>query len=124
MQSTSIKRRSILIVEDDPDLADLLQTVLEDRYRTDCAGDVPSALTCLGDRRPDLILLDCLVPAGSVTDVVEQARARDCPVILMSGMPEVLSALADFGYDCLQKPFRMGELLDAIESACAERHRG
>lgn len=97
--------------------------MLEDRYQTECAGDVPSALACVRNRTPDLILLDCLVPAGSVTDVVEQARGLDCPVILMSGLPEVLTALAAFGYAGLQKPFRMGELLDAIETACAARWR-
>ncbi|HET8997225.1 MAG TPA: response regulator [Acetobacteraceae bacterium] len=118
-----MQRRSILIVEDDPDLADLLQTVLGDQYQTEWAADVPSALTCLGRGSAEVVLLDCMVPAGSVTDVAEQARGRDCPVILMSGLPEMLNALAAFGYICLQKPFRMGELLDAIESACVQQQQ-
>lgn len=115
------KRRSILIVEDDPEIAELLREALAERYSADCVGSVATALARLAERPPDVILMDCLLPGGDPVDVVRKAGEIACPVVLTSGLPEVLETLSVFGYPCLQKPFRMGQLLDAIETAAARR---
>lgn len=110
-------RLSLLVVEDDPDLTELLCTVLSATYAVECARDVPDALASLNRRRPGLILLDCLLPGGDVTDILAKARALTCGVVLMSGLPEALAEFAASGWPCLQKPFKMAMLFDALEAA-------
>lgn len=100
---------------------DLLQGVLSEIHAVECAADVPDALAFLESRRPDAILLDCLLPGGSTTSIMAKARVLGCGVVLMSGLPERLETLAGSGYPCLQKPFTMAELVRALETACARR---
>jgi len=114
---------SVLVVEDDPDLTELLQNALSSAYLVRCVGDVPGALAFLDKTRPDLILLDCLLPGGGAADVTARARTLACAVVLMSGLPEALEAMAGSGYPGLQKPFRMAELMAVLEAACAP-HQG
>lgn len=113
----------VLVVEDDPDLTELLRNVLSGTYAVECVGDVPGALAFLDKARPDVILLDCLLPGGRMTEVPSKARALACPIVLMSGLPEALEAMADCDYPRLQKPFKMAELMAVLETACAQ-HRG
>lgn len=115
------KRRSILVVEDDPEISELLREALAERYVPECVGNVAAALARLDERAPDVILMDCLLPGGDAVDVVAKARDIACPMVLTSGLPEVLEALSVFGHPCLQKPFRIGQLMDAIETAAAQR---
>ena len=110
---------SLLVVEDDPELTELLHTALSATYAVECVGDVPDALASLDGRQPDAILLDCLLPGGGVTDILATARALACGVVLMSGLPDALTELANFGYPCLQKPFRIAALLEVLKTACA-----
>lgn len=113
---------SVLIIEDEPEITELLRTVMESRYQVVSAGDVPGALAYL-DRRPpsDLILLDCLLPGGTCGQVLDKASPLGCALVLMSGSPEVLQAFEACGYPLLQKPFKIGQLFDAIEIALSRR---
>lgn len=115
---------SILIVEDDPDLTDLLRNILCEHYQVQCVVDVPAALACLERQRPEAILLDCLLPGGGAVRVLQAARELDCGVVLMSGLPDGLTRLAAFGCTCLQKPFRVAQLWAAIETACQRNTHG
>ncbi len=118
MQNHHTMPPSILIVEDDPDLTDLLRNILCERYVVQSVVDVPAAFACLDRQRPEAILLDCLLPGGGAVKVLQRARELDCGVVLMSGLPDVLTRLASFGCTCLQKPFRVAQLWAAIEAAC------
>ncbi|HET8995890.1 MAG TPA: response regulator [Acetobacteraceae bacterium] len=111
------QRRSILVVEDDPEISELLREALAERYAAECVGNVAAALARLTERAPDVILMDCQLPGGDAMDVVDKARNIACPMVLTSGLPEVLEALSVFGHPCLPKPFRIGQLMAAIEAA-------
>ena len=117
MQHPPSRISSVLVVEDDCGIAELLKCALGDAYTVECVGDVPGALERLTAQPPDVIVLDCLLPGGPCGDVLEVAKWRQCAVVPMSGSPEVLMELEASGYRCLQKPFRIAALLEAIEAA-------
>lgn len=113
---------SVLIIEDEPEITELLCAVMESRYEVTAVCDVPGALAYLDGRPPtDLILLDCLLPGGTCGQVLDKASPLGCALVLMSGSPEVLQAFERYGYPSLQKPFRIGQLFDAIEVALSRR---
>ncbi|NRR32411.1 two-component system response regulator [Oxalobacteraceae bacterium] len=85
---------TILVVDDTPDNIDLMCAVLEDDYRTKIAVNGERALKIAnGDNKPDLILLDIMMPGMSGYEVCQQLKAnpatRDIPVIFVTAMSEV-----------------------------------
>ncbi|MBY0242789.1 MAG: two-component system response regulator [Burkholderiaceae bacterium] len=85
---------TILVVDDTPDNIDLLCAILEHDYRTKIAVNGERALKIAnGDSKPDLILLDIMMPGMSGYDVCKQLKAnpatRDIPVIFVTAMSEI-----------------------------------
>ncbi len=85
---------TILVVDDTPDNIDLLCAVLEHDYRTKIAVNGERALKIArGEAKPDLILLDIMMPGMSGYDVCKELKAdpatRDIPVIFVTAMSEV-----------------------------------
>ncbi|WP_229218689.1 response regulator [Rugamonas brunnea] len=85
---------TILVVDDTPDNIDLLCAVLEHDYRTKIAVNGERALKIArGESKPDLILLDIMMPGMSGYDVCKALKAdpatRDIPVIFVTAMSEV-----------------------------------
>jgi DNA-binding response OmpR family regulator len=115
------QNKAVLVVEDNEAINFFLRDVLGDNYVVTCVGDVRAALASLQRQRPDVILLDCLLPGGGATDVLRGAETMGCPVVLTSGDHRTLAQLSAFGHPCLPKPYRIGELLDAIWTALAQR---
>jgi CheY-like chemotaxis protein/anti-sigma regulatory factor (Ser/Thr protein kinase) len=81
--------RRLLVVDDDPDVADLVRQLLEDEgYTIEAAADGLAALQALEQRRPDAILLDLLMPQMDGFDVIRRLQAdaerRDIPVIVLT----------------------------------------
>jgi CheY-like chemotaxis protein len=112
----------VLIVDDSDDNVRIMQTVLTARgFATEAAYDGPSALKALEHKRPDVILLDVMMPAMSGMEVLDRVRANpqhtSIPVILVtarSGDEDVLEGYK-FGADYyLTKPFTPRQLLYAI----------
>jgi two-component system, OmpR family, response regulator len=109
--------RRVLLVEDDPVVLRLCQTVLERQdYRVVAAVDANEALTrALPAAELDLALVDIMLPGRSGVQLVERLRAdgMTAPVICMSGYPAsdlpVLSCAA-----FLPKPFTPNQLLSLV----------
>ncbi len=83
--------RDILIVEDDAEMADLLGSMVRSisrRYRARQASDGQTALAMIREQRPDLILLDLLMPTLSGYGVIEAIKGdpalRDIPIVVVS----------------------------------------
>lgn len=84
----------ILLVEDDPFLSSLLKTRLDkEKFEVTLAHDGPEALEAIKNTKPDLILLDIILPGKSGFDVLEEMRAdpqlkdkQDIPVIIISNL--------------------------------------
>jgi len=110
---------SVLVVDDDPRVVELLQITLGGRgYRVLCAGDGEEALQKIHADRPDFVVLDVRLPKKNGYDVCEairkDARYRSLPVILISGNTTTESRLQGLragADDYLTKPFSPRELL-------------
>ena len=114
----------ILVVDDEPDIRDLVRDILEDeKYSVGTAEDAANARDALRDRRPDLILLDIWMPdldGISLLKEWSQDRGLACPVIMMSGHGTVETAVEATrlgAYDFLEKPLSLAKLLLTVERA-------
>jgi len=88
-------QRSVLVVDDDPDTAVYLTSYLEDHgYQVRHAPDATRALEALASHRPDVVLVDVLLPGRSGLDLLVTLRhdpeRRDIPLVLVTGMDEIL----------------------------------
>ena len=78
MSETSPPRRTVLVVEDEEDVREMLRTFLEHRgYRVVEAGDGEAAIEVAGRERPDLIMLDLQLP--KLDGVTAAERIRQLP---------------------------------------------
>jgi CheY-like chemotaxis protein len=113
------QRQSILVVDDEPGIVDVLTAVLEDAgYRVTGAGNGQKALAQLAEAVPDLMLLDFEMPlldGASTLRRLQGAAARAIPVVMMSGVPESMVQRRCRGYRAfLRKPFSLDELLETV----------
>lgn len=111
----------ILVVDDDPELASLLESGLTNHsYQVDVALDAMQGLSCLYRFQPDLILLDILMPGKDGWDMLRRIReVSDVPVMVMSVLNDeaMISRSLDLGADdYVTKPFRQMELLARIQA--------
>jgi DNA-binding response OmpR family regulator len=117
---------TILVVDDEPIIRELLRQVLEGEFEVLAAPDGPTALGLLRSHRVDLILLDVLLPGMSGVEVLERVRAirPKTPAILISGgatVPTAVTAMKLGAVDCLIKPFSNAELLARVRGVLAGR---
>ncbi|CAA7617971.1 phosphate regulon transcriptional regulator PhoB [Magnetospirillum sp. SS-4] len=117
-------RPLILVVEDEASLVTLLRYNLEkEGYRVAEAGDGEEALTVLAERKPDLVLLDWMLPTLSGIEVCRQIRrkpaTRELPVIMLTARGEEgdkIRGLNTGADDYLTKPFSLPELTARIRA--------
>jgi DNA-binding response OmpR family regulator len=118
----------ILIVDDDQDIRELLGHRLKaDGYAPVFARDAISAVNQARHERPDLILLDLMLPAGDGYVVMERLKAMPAlegvPVIVVSARDPVTESdrSEEAGVDAFfRKPFEYSELLAAIRKALGQ----
>jgi len=85
--------RTVLVVEDDPILKNLLGNTFSGRYKAMYAGTGVEAIQYLEEYKPDIILLDLMLPEMGGFEVLEQIRAREdelknVPVIVISNLSQ------------------------------------
>lgn len=116
-------KRKVLLVDDDPDLVEMMSKVLEDdgRFEVRIAGNGFDAGMMVKEYRPDLIVLDVMLPDINGKEVCLRVRAdntlEDVRIICISGMIEddKIQELRDAGADeFLHKPFDIEELIDRM----------
>jgi DNA-binding response OmpR family regulator len=112
----------ILVVEDDPSIARLVQLELEHRnFSVRCAYDGPSGLEAVSDFRPDAIVLDIMLPKLDGVGLLKKVRAagNKVPVIMLTARGDPLDKVhsLDRGADdYLTKPFAMEELMARLRA--------
>lgn len=111
----------ILIVEDEPDIADVLDSYLRrDGYQTQRAQDGERALQLHQQMKPDLVLLDIRLPAPNGMEVLREIRrAWDTPVIMVTALADdtdKLVALHIGADDYVVKPFNPGEVVARVKA--------
>jgi DNA-binding response OmpR family regulator len=113
---------SILVVDDNPDICELLQLTLERAgYAVTCQTRGELALVAARSRRPDMAIIDILMPRINGLVVADQLVSAGVPVLLMTGSPDRREMIAQSGYPFLLKPFRMSELLESVERLAKRR---
>ena len=112
----------ILVVEDERDIADFIaRGLILKGYEVDAAHDGEEALALARERRPDLVVLDLMLPRVDGIEVCRRLRAAsDVPIIILTARDSVadkvrgLDAGAD---DYVTKPFAFDELLARVRAA-------
>jgi two-component system response regulator RegX3 len=114
-------RRRILLIEDEESISEPLSAALErEGFAVDVAASVAGGLEAFGARRPDLVLLDVMLPDGDGRDVLRSIRERSrTPVIMLTARGEELDkvvALELGADDYVAKPFGAAELIARIRA--------
>jgi len=130
LEQSAPRSGTILLVEDDPDVREMLQLLLEDEgYDTMVAGDGKEALdlAARGARRPDLIVADYNLPNGlnglEVVAKLQEMHHQEIPVIILTGdiSTDTMREIARQGCAQLYKPVRLRELMRLIQQLLSER---
>ena len=126
MATLARPRPLVLIVEDDEDIAESLKTLLEsEEFDALSAADGVLGLERARDARPDVILLDMMLPRLDGVGVAHELRRTDAnppPVVLYSAGWRLEEAAREVGTPWfLRKPFDIDELLALIRRALASR---
>jgi DNA-binding response OmpR family regulator len=114
----------VLVVEDDPSVRGLLETLLSaEGYEVATASDGLAGLVKISAKPPAAVLLDLMMPDLGGERVLRELRSdahlADVPVIVVTGKAEAVPALrAELGDDSVfLKPFAVQELLDRVSLA-------
>jgi CheY-like chemotaxis protein len=117
--------KTVLVVDDEWVIADTVAAVLSDAgYHVLIAANGRQGLERLAEERPDIILLDVMMPVldgpGMLQAMGKDPALQDLPVVLMSSLPErTVATMADGHRAFLPKPFLTPELLGVLERVLA-----
>ena len=118
----------ILVVDDEPSNRNILSQELNHKgYLVDAASDGSEALRKVGSSRPDLIILDYMMPGLSGLEVLKELRKReeDIPVVMITAYGTVdraVEAMKEGAYDFITRPFEPDHIALVVKKAL-ERQR-
>lgn len=114
--------KKVLIVEDDPKISRVLELELaHEGYITRVVSDGYDAIIESEDFKPDVVILDILIPGINGKEVAKRLRNRDSHlgIIMLTALGDIKDKLEAFRYgadDYLVKPFNIEELIARIEA--------
>ena len=117
MDNSFLHRKKLLLVDDELDLLKMVTDILKDAgFETVLtAASVKEAVMVAKQEKPDLMILDVMLPDGDGFSLMEQLRTfTDVPVIFLTAKDEAADKLAGLGLgadDYISKPFMPQELL-------------
>jgi len=122
--------KSILIVDDQNDILDLLKEALEQEgYAVTTLPYTEDIVTSVTLHQPDLVMLDFLLAGINGGELCHQVKTHPLtshiPVIMLSGYPRVLESLGSYGADIfIAKPFDLEHLISSVKQLLdtAEMH--
>lgn len=123
--SKATSAESILVVEDEKDVRELLaENLRREGYQVGTARSGRDALSAVRRKRPDLVLLDLMLPDLDGIEVCKQlkynAETRKIPVVILTAKVEESDVVLGLGVgaeDYIEKPFRMRELIARVKTA-------
>jgi len=125
----------VLLIDDDERHSALLKSFLE-RYGIDlvCAGNATEGLQKLASKKPDLLLLDIMLPGRDGFEVCREVRKKsDIPIIMLTARGDVIDRVSGLELgadDYIGKPFEPRELVARIQTILrrsgsrGQRHKG
>jgi len=119
------EKKRILIAEDDPAIAVMLTRILRQDYQVIHVADGPAALArASAEPRPDLLLLDIMMPGLDGLDVARRIRLhpelKKIPIIFLtakSGPTDVIKGIQHGARSYITKPFKLDEVLSKVKKA-------
>jgi two-component system phosphate regulon response regulator PhoB len=119
-----MQNKRILVVEDEAPIRDMLRFALERaEFRVSLAADVPEARLRIAESRPDLILLDWMMPGVSGIEYTRElksgAMTKDIPIIMVTARAEEEDTVRGLNVGCddyVSKPFSFPELTARIQA--------
>lgn len=121
--------QTLLLVEDDVRLQELLQEYLAPfGYKTRAVGDGAAGLAALDEHKPDLVVLDVMLPGMNGFEVCRAIRKRSSvPIIMLTARGDVMDRVAGLEIgadDYLSKPFEPRELVARIQTVLRRANGG
>ena len=112
----------VLLIEDEPNIIEAIRFILSrDGWRVDVHSDGASAMEAVRRRKPDVIVLDVMLPGRSGYDILNDLRQSedfaDTPVLMLTarGQQKDRDIAERIGASrFMTKPFSNGEVLDAV----------
>jgi two-component system phosphate regulon response regulator PhoB len=119
-----MQNKKILVIEDEASIRDMLRFALERaEFRVSLAQDVPTARLRIAEERPELILLDWMMPGISGVEYARElktaAQTKDIPVIMVTARAEEEDKVRGLNIGCddyVSKPFSFPELIARIQA--------
>ena len=122
-------KKSVLIVDDDPDLVETVCMMLEDKgYEVGKAYDGVEGKEAIKERRPDLLVLDVMMPRKDGYKLCAELKAdsatRDIPIILLTAVGEAVpttsythaQGMSTEAEEYIPKPVDSKTLVEAVDS--------
>ncbi|MQA14074.1 MAG: response regulator [Pseudonocardiaceae bacterium] len=111
----------VLVVDDDPALSEMLTIVLRgEGFETAVVGDGAKAMPALRELKPDLVLLDLMLPGINGIDVCKAIRAEsNLPIVMLTAKTDtvdVVLGLESGADDYIMKPFKPKELVARVRA--------
>jgi DNA-binding response OmpR family regulator len=115
--------RKVVVVDDDDDMRELMAMLLKDRYDVSVAHDGAEGLDEIRKRRPDLVVLDLLMPRMHGFEVCQRVRAdpelKGTKILISSSKSyqhDVRTAVEETGADgYIVKPFQVGDFNKRVD---------
>jgi DNA-binding response OmpR family regulator len=120
--------RCVVCVEDEPEMIDLIRLILSRKgFEVVGADGGKKGLEAIREQKPDLVLLDLMMPDMDGWEVYQQMKAdkatRDIPVIVVTAKAQSIDKVLGLHIakvdDYISKPFSPQELLDSVEQVLA-----
>ncbi len=112
-------KKRVLVIDDEPGILKVLSIQLKlHNYEIVTANDGSKAIELVNKHKPDIVLLDLLMPGISGLDVLRDLKDRaHVPVIAFSANPKMVEKAMSLGANgSIAKPFNPAQLIEKIES--------
>ncbi len=111
--------KTVLIVDDELDIVEAVKAILEEeRYKVVTCGNGRDALKCLEESKPDLAILDIMMPVMNGYETIKAIRQRtdfaELPILIMSAIAPAVQGKEYNWAGYLKKPFSLKELLKQV----------
>lgn len=120
--------KHILIIEDDPDISDVLNTILADEgYKVTAIAETDNIIRTVTALEPQLIITDYIlarINGGEYCiEIKRNTGTAHIPVIILSGYGRVLDSLGHYGADrIIEKPFDNDKLCAIVADLLADNN--
>ncbi|HVG63416.1 MAG TPA: response regulator [Hyalangium sp.] len=113
--------KTVLIVDDELDIVEAVKAILEEeRYKVVTCGNGREALKCLEDSKPDLAIVDIMMPVMNGYETIKAIRQRtefaELPILIMSAITPAVKGKEYSWAAYLKKPFSLSELLKQVHA--------